>query len=73
MRFYTNTHSHYCGIDLHAKTMYLCILDRDGEILLHKNIRSRPESFLEAVAEYGAAIHARASPANGHGLQLHRC
>jgi len=26
MRFYTKTHQHYCGIDLHAKTMYLCIL-----------------------------------------------
>ena len=52
MRFYTNTHTHYCGIDLHAKTMYLCILDREGEILLHKNMRSRPESFLDAVAPY---------------------
>jgi len=30
MRFYTypETHQHYCGIDLHAKTMYLCILRR---------------------------------------------
>ncbi len=34
MRFYTKTHTHYCGIDLHAKTMYLCILDREGQILL---------------------------------------
>ncbi len=52
MRFYTKTHTHYCGIDLHAKTMYLCILDREGQILLHKNIKSRPESFLEAVEPY---------------------
>ena len=52
MRFYTNTHAHYCGIDLHAKTMYLCILDRDGQILLHKNIKSQPEAFLAAVAPY---------------------
>jgi hypothetical protein len=35
MRFYTKTHKHYCGIDLHARSMYLCILDCDGEILLH--------------------------------------
>lgn len=33
MRFYTNTHNYYCGIDLHAKTMYLCIFDREGKIL----------------------------------------
>ncbi len=52
MQFYINTHKHYCGIDLHAKTMYLCILDREGEVLLHKNFRSRPEDFLEAVAPY---------------------
>ena len=52
MRFYTNSHAHYCGIDLHAKTMYLCILDREGQILLHQNVRSRPEAFLAAVAPY---------------------
>lgn len=52
MRFYTKTHKHYCGIDLHAKTMYLCILGQDGEKLLHKNIRSQPETFLEAVAPF---------------------
>jgi transposase len=52
MRFYTKTHEHYCGIDLHAKTMYLCILDREGRILLHKNLKSRPEAFLEAVAPF---------------------
>jgi len=52
MRFYTNTHNYYCGIDLHAKTMYLCILDREGKTLLHKNMRSRPEDFLAAVEPY---------------------
>ena len=52
MQFYINTHEHYCGIDLHAKTMYLCILDGKGEVQLHKNFRSRPEDFLEAVAPY---------------------
>ena len=33
MRFYTQQHAFYCGIDLHARTMYLCILDQDGEIV----------------------------------------
>jgi transposase len=49
MRFYTENHHHYCGIDLHAKSMYLCILDRGGEIVLHKNLRSAPEPFLAAI------------------------
>jgi hypothetical protein len=33
MKFYTETHKFYCGIDLHAKNMYLCILDQDGNIV----------------------------------------
>ncbi len=49
MQFYTKNHAHYCGIDLHAKTMYLCIFDKDGQIVLHKNMRSCPEAFLAAV------------------------
>jgi hypothetical protein len=52
MRFYTGNHDHYCGIDLHAKTMYLCILDRGSQILLHRNIPSCPEAFLAAIAPY---------------------
>jgi transposase len=52
MRFYTNQHKFYCGIDLHAKTMYLCILNADGEIVLHRNIKSNPEVFLKTIAPY---------------------
>jgi len=48
MRFYTKTHIHYCGIDLHAKTMSLCILDRKGHVLLHKSIRCHPNDLLRA-------------------------
>ena len=52
MRFYTKQHRHYCGIDLHARSMCLCILDQAGEVLLHKNFRVNPEAFLKAVANY---------------------
>ena len=31
MRFYNRQHRHYCGIDLHVKTMYICILDSAGQ------------------------------------------
>ena len=34
MRFYTNQHKFYCGIDLYARSMYVCSLSQDGEILL---------------------------------------
>jgi len=52
MRFYTQQHQFYCGIDLHARTMYLCILNQDGEILVHRNMPAGPEPFLKAVAPY---------------------
>jgi len=52
MRFYTKQHQFYCGIDLHARTMYLCVLHQDGEILVHRNMPAGPEPFLKAIAPY---------------------
>jgi transposase len=52
MRFYTKQHKAYCGIDLHARSMYVCILSQDGEILLHRNMSTSPETFLKAIAPY---------------------
>ena len=53
MRFYTGQHRYYCGIDLHARTMYVCILEHEtGEIVLHRNLRCEPNHFLQAVAPY---------------------
>jgi hypothetical protein len=52
MRFYNHQHRHYCGIDLHVKTMYVCILDATGQVLVHRNVKSTPEAFLETVAPY---------------------
>ena len=52
MRFYNRQHRHYCGIDLHVKTMYVCILDAAGQVLVHRNVPSTPDAFLEIVAPY---------------------
>jgi transposase len=52
MRFYTKPHTFYCGIDLHARTMYVCIVNRDGEVLLHRDLKAAPEPFLKAIAPY---------------------
>jgi transposase len=32
--------------------MYVCIVNHDGEIVLHKNMKAAPEPFLKAVAPY---------------------
>ena len=52
MRFYTQPHQYYCGIDLHARSMDLCILDQNGAIVLHRNMAAAPEPFLRALAPY---------------------
>ncbi len=52
MKFYTQQHRYYCGIDLHARTMYLCVLNQQGEILLHRNMPCSPDFFLKAIAPY---------------------
>ena len=52
MRFYTTTHQYYCGIDLHARVMYLCIISSSGEIVLHRNMKADLESLLEAIEPY---------------------
>jgi transposase len=56
MRFYTQQHPFYGGIDLHARTMDLCILDQAGETLLHRNMTATPEALLKAIAPYREQI-----------------
>src|SRR5215216_2079777 len=56
MRFYTKQHKFYCGIDLHARSMYVCILNQDGEIMLHRNMKASPEMLLKAIAPYREEI-----------------
>lgn len=38
MNFYNNTHPYYCGIDLHARILYVCILDQAGKVCVHQGI-----------------------------------
>jgi transposase len=52
MKFYTETHKYYCGIDLHTKNLYVCLIDHEGEILVHKNIKARPEDLMKLVKPY---------------------
>ena len=52
MRFYNTQHPFYCGIDLHARAMYVCILNQAGETLLHRNMKTTPDAFLKVIAPY---------------------
>ena len=52
MRFYQQQHQYYCGVDLHARSMYLHILDADKRTLLDEDLPAEPGAFLEAIAPY---------------------
>jgi transposase len=53
MKFYTQQHQFYCGVDLHAKSLHACVVDAQGKRLLHKNfLCQKPQVFLNAIAPY---------------------
>src|SRR2546422_5891748 len=52
MRFYTKQHPAYCGSDLHARTMYICLVSHNGESLVHQHYTANPETFLTVIAPY---------------------
>jgi len=53
MKYYTSTTEFNCGIDLHAREMYVCVMDRQGNKVLHTNIKGNDFGyFLKKVAPY---------------------
>jgi transposase len=53
MKYYTSTTQFNCGIDLHARQMYVCLMDRDGKKLVHTNIKNNDfDFFLKLIAPY---------------------
>ena len=52
MRFYNLAHSYYGGVDLHARTMFIHILDHQGQTVFERNLAAEPGAFLEAVTPY---------------------
>jgi transposase len=56
MRFYTTQHPFYCGIDLHARTMRVCILAQDGAVVYDRNLPCDFPTLLQAIAPYRDGI-----------------
>jgi predicted NBD/HSP70 family sugar kinase len=52
MRFYTKQHLYYCGVDLHARSMFICIIDNQGNTVVHKNIPTDPDCVLKIIDPY---------------------
>ena len=41
MNFYTKQHEFYCGIDLHANSMHVCVVDFNGQKQLARNFLAK--------------------------------
>jgi len=53
MKYYTSTTEFNCGIDLHSRQMYVCLMDRQGKKLVHTNIRNNDfDYFLKRIEPY---------------------
>lgn len=57
MKFYTRQHHYYCGIDLHARSMYVCILDSKSHVKFHKNIKTSPGDLMKALHNLSNSPH----------------
>jgi transposase len=52
MRFYTQQHQFYCGIDLHARLLAVCIVDQAGTVVLRQQIPDDPQQLRDLLAPY---------------------
>jgi len=53
MKYYTSTTEYNCGIDLHSRQMYVCVMDQKGKKLVHTNIKNNDFAFfLKLIAPY---------------------
>ena len=42
----------YAGVDLHARALFLVVLDGDGQVRFARNLPANPDAFLRAVAPF---------------------
>lgn len=51
MKYYKTTTEYNCGVDLHTRQMYVCVMDREGNILVHRNIKHNDFGFFLKLVE----------------------
>jgi len=49
---YNQPHKFYCGVDLHARTMFTHVLDHKGKTVFEKDLPADPDEFLYAIKPY---------------------
>jgi len=43
MRFWNQQLKFYCGIELHARKMYVCIINQQDRTRVHQNLKTDPD------------------------------
>lgn len=56
MEYATIDTDYFCGIDLHARTMYVCIMDKMGEVLFRRNIKNDFRLLTRALEPYRTSV-----------------
>lgn len=52
----TITSEYCCGIDLHARTMYVCVMDRAGNIKFHRNLKNDFALLTQTLKPYRRSV-----------------
>ncbi len=52
MRVYKTPHAYYCGVDLHARSLFVKVLDDKGVTRLEQDLPASPHTFLDAIKPY---------------------
>jgi hypothetical protein len=55
MRFYNRQHQFYCGIDLHARLLAVCVLDQAGNVVCQTQIAADKQLLLDTLAPFRTA------------------
>jgi transposase len=49
---YNRQHRFYCGVDLHARSMYVHVLDANGKTRFEQDLPAGPDAFLHALKPF---------------------
>jgi len=49
---YNQPHRFYCGVDLHARSLFTHVLDHKGRTVFEQDLPADPEAFLKAIRPY---------------------
>lgn len=57
MKMYISKTKYHCGVDLHKSLSYICVMDREGKIYMHKAIQGNDFAYMKKIlAPYWSSI-----------------